>query len=86
MSPPVLQRATARSSECVGPGVDGRRPARVLRAPYSSLVRLSNLLSIAVLAVVYGTVFKVQDFSNYVVYLGIGLVVWNEQCGNRVSA
>lgn len=38
---------------------------------------LSNLLSIAALAVVYGTVFKVQDFSSYVVYLGIGLVVWN---------
>jgi len=38
---------------------------------------LSNLLSIAVLALVYGTVFKVQDFSSYVVYLGTGLVIWN---------
>ena len=38
---------------------------------------LSNLLSIAALALVYGTVFKVQDFSTYVVYLGTGLVVWN---------
>ncbi len=38
---------------------------------------LSNLLSIAALALVYGTVFKVQDFSTYVVYLGVGLVVWN---------
>ena len=38
---------------------------------------LSNLLSIAALALVYGTVFKVQDFSTYVVYLGIGLIVWN---------
>ena len=38
---------------------------------------LSNLLSIAALALVYGTVFKVQDFNTYVVYLGIGLVVWN---------
>ena len=38
---------------------------------------LSNLLSISALALVYGTVFKVQDFSTYVVYLGIGLVVWN---------
>ena len=28
---------------------------------------LSNLLSIAVLALVYGTVFKVQDFNDYVV-------------------
>ena len=38
---------------------------------------LSNLLSIAALALVYGTVFRVQDFNEYVVYLGIGLVVWN---------
>jgi lipopolysaccharide transport system permease protein len=38
---------------------------------------LSNMLSIAVLAVVYGTVFKVQDFNAYVVYLGTGLVTWN---------
>ena len=38
---------------------------------------LSNLLSIAVLSFVYGTVFKVADFSSYVVYLGTGLVTWN---------
>ena len=25
----------------------------------------------------YGTVFKVQDFQSYVVYLGLGLVLWN---------
>lgn len=38
---------------------------------------LSNLLSIGVLAVVYGTVFKVDHFNSYVVYLGTGLVGWN---------
>ena len=38
---------------------------------------LSNLFSIAALSFVYGTVFKVQDFNAYVVYLGTGLVVWN---------
>jgi lipopolysaccharide transport system permease protein len=38
---------------------------------------LSNLLSIAVLSFVYGTVFKVADFNSYVVYLGTGLVTWN---------
>jgi len=38
---------------------------------------LSNMLSIAVLALVYGTVFKVADFKSYVVYLGTGLVIWN---------
>ena len=31
----------------------------------------------AVLATVYGTVFKVTNFAEYVVYLGIGLVIWN---------
>ena len=38
---------------------------------------LSNLLSIAVLAGVYGTVFKVANFKDYSIYLGLGLVVWN---------
>ncbi len=38
---------------------------------------LSNLLSIAILAVVYGTVFKVTNFNEYVLYLGTGLVLWN---------
>jgi lipopolysaccharide transport system permease protein len=38
---------------------------------------ISNLLSITVLAAVYGTVFKVQNIHEYVVYLGLGLVVWN---------
>jgi lipopolysaccharide transport system permease protein len=38
---------------------------------------LSNLFSIAALSLVYGTVFKVQEFSDYVVFLGAGLVVWN---------
>ncbi len=38
---------------------------------------ISNLLSVGVLSLVYGTVFKVSDFSEYVVYLGTGLVIWN---------
>ena len=38
---------------------------------------LSNLLSIASLSLVYGSVFKVKDFNHYVVYLGLGLVIWN---------
>jgi lipopolysaccharide transport system permease protein len=38
---------------------------------------LSNLLSVAALSLVYGTVFKVPDFNSYVVYLGTGLVIWN---------
>ena len=55
-----------------------RTRARFARTFFGSFwLGLSNLLSIAALALVYGTVFKVQDFSTYVVYLGIGLVVWN---------
>ncbi len=37
----------------------------------------SNLLSIATLGIVYGTVFSVGDFKSYFIYLGIGLVIWN---------
>ena len=55
-----------------------RTRARFARTFFGSFwLGLSNLLSIAALALVYGTVFKVQDFNTYVVYLGIGLVVWN---------
>lgn len=55
-----------------------RTKARFARTLFGSFwLGLSNLLSIAVLALVYGTVFKVQDFNTYVVYLGLGLVVWN---------
>ena len=55
-----------------------RTRARFARTFFGSFwLGLSNLLSIGALALVYGTVFKVKDFSTYVVYLGIGLVVWN---------
>tara|TARA_B100001250_G_scaffold387920_1_gene385755 strand:+ start:1283 stop:2083 length:801 start_codon:yes stop_codon:yes gene_type:complete len=37
----------------------------------------SNLLLIVTLGIVYGAVFKVNDFRSYFVYLGIGLVFWN---------
>ena len=46
----------------------------------------SNLLTIAALAGVYGTVFKVSDFSEYVVYLGVGLVSWNALSNSIASA
>jgi lipopolysaccharide transport system permease protein len=55
-----------------------RTRARFARTFFGSFwLGLSNLLSIGALALVYGTVFKVQDFNTYVVYLGLGLVVWN---------
>jgi len=55
-----------------------RTRARFARTALGSFwLGLSNLFSIAALALVYGTVFKVQDFPRYVVYLGTGLVIWN---------
>ena len=59
-----------------------RTRARFVRTMLGSFwLGLSNLFSIGALALVYGTVFKVPDFSSYVVYLGIGLVVWNSLAG-----
>ena len=55
-----------------------RTRARFVRTVFGSFwLGLSNLFSIGALALVYGTVFKQDDFNTYVVYLGIGLVVWN---------
>lgn len=55
-----------------------RTQARFIRTKLGSYwLGLSNLLSISVLAGVYGTVFKVGNFKNYAIYLGIGLVIWN---------
>ena len=64
-----------------------RTKARFVRTYFGSFwLGLSNLFSIAVLAAVYGTVFKVQDFQTYVVYLGLGLVVWNAMAAAISSA
>ena len=55
-----------------------RTRARFARTSLGSFwLGFSNLLSIATLGVVYGTVFAVSDFNSYLIYLGIGLVVWN---------
>ncbi len=55
-----------------------RTKARFVRTLFGSFwLGFSNLLSIAALSFVYGAVFKVQNFNEYVVYLGIGLVIWN---------
>jgi len=55
-----------------------RTRARFARTLFGSFwLGFSNLLSIAVLALVYGTVFKVEHFPTYVVYLGLGLAIWN---------
>tara|TARA_B100000579_G_C22699742_1_gene789196 strand:- start:273 stop:1052 length:780 start_codon:yes stop_codon:yes gene_type:complete len=55
-----------------------RSRARFARTTLGSFwLGFSNLLSIATLGLVYGTVFSVENFYDYFVYLGIGLVVWN---------
>ncbi len=38
---------------------------------------ISNMLCIAALGAIYSVVLKVNNFNEYVVYLGIGLVCWN---------
>ena len=49
-----------------------RTRARFVRTYFGSFwLGLSNLFSVGVLSAVYGTVFKVQDFQTYVVYLGL---------------
>lgn len=37
---------------------------------------LSNLLSVAFLGLVYGTVFNFKDPLNYVIYIGFGITIW----------
>ncbi|WP_257473445.1 ABC transporter permease [Prochlorococcus marinus] len=55
-----------------------RSRARFARTTLGSFwLGLSNLLSIGTLGVVYGTVFSVDNFSSYFIYLGFGLVIWN---------
>ena len=55
-----------------------RSRARFARTTLGSFwLGFSNLLSIATLGVVYGTVFSVSDFNSYFIYLGFGLVIWN---------
>lgn len=59
-----------------------RTTARFARTKLGSFwLGLTNLLTIAVLALVYGTVFRVEDYKEYTVYLGVGLVLWNAVAG-----
>jgi lipopolysaccharide transport system permease protein len=64
-----------------------RTKARYVRTKLGNLwLGFTNLLSIAALATVYGTVFKVANFNEYAVYLGVGLVLWNSLSGAIGSA
>ena len=55
-----------------------RSRARFARTTLGSFwLGFSNLLSIGTLGVVYGTVFSVDNFRSYFIYLGFGLLIWN---------
>lgn len=55
-----------------------RSNVRFVRTNLGSLwLGISASLSTAVLALVYSTIFKVGDFNNYIVQLGLGLSLWN---------
>ncbi len=55
-----------------------RSRARFARTTLGSFwLGFSNLLSIGTLGIVYGTVFSVDNFRSYFIYLGCGLVIWN---------
>ncbi|MCT0218872.1 ABC transporter permease [Synechococcus sp. CS-1329] len=54
-----------------------RTLARFSRTTLGSFwMGLSNLLSVAVLGVVYSTVLKVPDPLNYIIFLGFGITIW----------
>jgi lipopolysaccharide transport system permease protein len=64
-----------------------RTRERFARTRLGSLwLGLSNMFSVLVLAIVYGTVFKVDSFNSYVVYLGIGFTTWNAIASSLQSA
>ncbi len=64
-----------------------RTKARFARTTLGSFwLGFSNLLSIATLGIVYGTVFSVADFKDYFIYLGVGLVIWNTISASISSA
>jgi lipopolysaccharide transport system permease protein len=59
-----------------------RTTARFVRTKLGSLwLGVANLITIGALSLVYGTVFHVEDFRAYAVYLGVGLVFWNAIAG-----
>ena len=60
-----------------------RSRARFVKTTLGSFwLGFSNLLSIGTLGIVYGTVFSVDNFSSYFIYLGFGLVIWNTICSS----
>ena len=55
-----------------------RTKARFARTKLGSYwLGLSNLLSVGALVIVYGTIFKVESFKEYAIYLALGITLWN---------
>ena len=64
-----------------------RTRARYSRTVLGSLwLGISNLLFICVLGLVYGIVFKVDNFREYYIYLGLGFAAWNTIGGSLNSS
>lgn len=64
-----------------------RTKARYARTVLGSLwLGISTLFTVLCLGFVYGKVFKVNDFLNYFIYLGFGLLIWNTICDAINSA
>ena len=61
--------------------------ARYARTKLGSLwLGISTLFTVIFLGFIYGKVFQVENFLDYFVYLGFGLLIWNSICDSINAA
>ncbi len=61
--------------------------ARYARTKLGSLwLGISTLFTVICLGFIYGKVFQVENFQEYFIYLGFGLLIWNSICDSINSA
>lgn len=61
--------------------------ARYARTKLGSLwLGFSTLFTVLCLGFIYGKVFRVENFFEYFIYLGFGLLIWNSLCDSINSA
>jgi lipopolysaccharide transport system permease protein len=61
--------------------------ARYARTKLGSLwLGFSSLFTVLCLGFIYGKVFRVENFFEYFIYLGFGLLIWNSICDSINSA
>ena len=61
--------------------------ARYARTKLGSLwLGISTLFTVIFLGFIYGKVFQVENFLDYFIYLGFGLLIWNSICDSINSA